>query len=226
VFNLQFSSIVHQAVKDVANTLGGHPRVFDLAPLYIVGTLAQIPGDYVEIGTWFGASALVTALVKKRAEVYGSITCIDLFAGPNPKYYQAYRLDHPSAAAVLDNAEKLGVELEVLVRPSDPWPKELAGRAFTVGYIDGDHRHPHPTQDATNLSNRVTKYLVFDDFSPNMKAVQLAVFDLLKCDPAWDLSLVYRTCAVLKRPSLDDSRILTYNILEWIDPEYDWMVDK
>src|SRR3990167_3549759 len=115
-----FSSVVQTAVKDVAKTLGGRPKIFDPASLFIVGTLAQIPGDYVEIGTWFGASALVTALVKKRSKVYGSVTCVDPFGGLDPRFYQAYRYAIPSKEAVLESAKKLGVELEVISKPSNP----------------------------------------------------------------------------------------------------------
>src|SRR3990167_3384907 len=188
-----FSSVVQTAVKDVVEVLGGRPKVFDPTALFVVGTLAQIPGDYVEIGTWFGASALVTALVKKRVGAYGSVTCVDPFGGLDPRFYQAYRYAVPSKEVVMENAEKLGVELEIIARPSNPWPEELNGRAWTVGYIDGDHRYPHPGLDANTLSNKVTQFLVFDDFSPNMRAVQMAVFDRLRNDPAWDLFLVYRS---------------------------------
>jgi len=203
-------------------TLGGYPRVFDLPTLFVVGTLAQAPGDYIEIGTWFGASALVTALVKKRAGVYGSVTCVDPFSGPSPLFYRAYRLEKPLKEKVEASAEKLGVKLEIVAKKSDPWPEELTGRAWTVGYIDGDHRYPHPTEDGANLAHKVTQFLVFDDFGPNMKAVQMAVFDLLKQDPAWDLSFVYGNCAVLSRPGMNQS-VRTYNLFEWIDPEYEWI---
>jgi len=221
LFDITFSSVVNQAVKDVTETLGGRPKVFDPAALFLVGTLAQIPGDYVEIGTWFGASALVTALVKKRAGVYGSVTCVDPFGGLDTRYYQAHRFATPSKEAVLESADKLEVELEIIAKPSSPWPEELDGRAWTVGYIDGDHRFPHPEKDADTLSNRVTKVLMFDDFAPNMRAIQMAVFGLLSKDPAWDLSLVYGGCAVLIRPALTQ-RVLTYNLLEWVDPLWDW----
>ena len=221
MFNLQFSSVVHQTVRDVSELLGGRPKVFDPTGLLIGGTLAQIPGDYIEIGTWFGASALVTALVKKTAGIYGSVTCVDPFGGLDPRFYQAYRYAIPSKEAVLDSADKLGVELEIIAKPSNPWPEELEGRTWTVGYIDGDHRYPHPGLDAITLSNKVTQFLVFDDFSPNMRAVQMAVFDRLRNDPAWDLFLVYRNCAVLRRPA-DGQSIITYNLMEWIDPFWDW----
>jgi len=221
LFDIKFSSVVQMAVKDVSETLGGWPKVFDPASLFVIGTLAQIPGDYVEIGTWFGASALVTALVKQRTETYGSVTCVDPFGGIDIRFYQAYRFGMPSKEQVLDSAKKLGVELEVIAKPSYPWPEELSGRAWTVGYIDGDHRYPHPGIDAETLSNKVTQVLVFDDFAPNMRAIQLAVFELVRHDPAWDLTIVHENCAVLTRPALG-RKVLTYNVLEWVDPLWDW----
>lgn len=221
MFSIQFSSVVHSVVKDVTDTLGGYPRVFDPASLFIVGTLAQIPGDYVEIGTWFGASALVTALTKKRLGVAGTVTCVDPFSGPSPRFYQAYRMAQPSKEAVLESAEKLEVELDIIARPSHPWPMELEGQTWTVGYIDGDHRFPHPGLDAAVLSNKVTQALAFDDFGPNMRAIQMAVFNLLRGDPAWDLSLVYKNCALLTRPAAG-GKVFTYNLMEWVDAEFQW----
>ena len=221
MFELEFSSVVKSALKDVVNVIGPRPKTFDLISPIVLGTLAQIPGDYVEIGTWFGCSALVVALVKKRAGIDGSVTCIDPFTGPSPIFYQAYQYAQPSKEQVLANAEKLDVELSIIDKPSNPWPKELEGRAWTMGYIDGDHRYPHPQMDFEDLSHRVTKFLVFDDFSPNHRAVEMVISNALRSDPAWSLSLVYRNCAVLERPTLSQ-KVITYNIMEWIDPEFDW----
>ena len=195
MFNLMFSSVVDSVVRDVIGVLGGRPRVFGPAGLYVVGTMAQIPGDYIEIGTWFGASALVAALVKKRLGIDGTVTCIDPFKGDTPEYHLATH----SKEAVLESARKLDVELDIIEKSSYPWPQELRDRTWTVGYVDGDHRYPQPKRDVSNLSGRVLKYLIIDDFGPNKPDIKLAALKLMIRDPEWNLYMIFKQSVVLRK---------------------------
>mgnify|MGYP001590392531 CR=1 FL=1 len=195
MFNMVFSSVVNSVVKDVVKVLGGPPRAFDPASLFVVGTMAQVPGDYIEIGTWFGASALVTALIKKRMGVDGTVTCIDPFKGDTPEY----RLATPSKEAVLESAQKLDVELDIIAKPSYPWPKELEDRTWTVGYVDGDHRHPQPRRDLDNLSARTSSYLIIDDFGKTMLDIRSSVLNFMLRNPDQTLFMVFKNCIVLRK---------------------------
>ena len=189
MFRLDFSSHVVQAVKDVVELLGGPPKVFDVNSLLVVGTMAQIPGDYIEIGTWFGGSALVTALVKKRAEIAGAVTCVDSFVG-----LDEYDIK-PSREQVLDSASRLNVELSIIAKQSNPWPTELEDKVWTVGYVDGDHQMAEV--DTKILSRRVTRFLMLDD----LNLVENQMLRFLAGDSRWSIRLLYRGCAVLGRMS-------------------------
>jgi hypothetical protein len=116
------------------------------------------PGDYVEIGTAFGASAILVALTKRVWQIPGEIWCIDSFS-------EELAPRGTSPETVLRNAEIFGVRdmINIKVANSHPWP--LGDRMFDVGLVDGSHRGDAPAQDFINMSKRINKYIILDDVS-------------------------------------------------------------
>ena len=110
------------------------------------------PGDYVEIGTAFGASAILAALTKRVFQIPGEIYCIDNFAK-----------EKLSPEIVVRNARHFGVDnmIHICVANSHPWP--LGDKKFVFGLIDGDHAGSMPARDFINMNKRVTNYIMFDD---------------------------------------------------------------
>lgn len=220
LIRLEADDLIIDTIQEVQEVIGLE-NMFDAAPLYLIGELAKIPGDYIEIGTWFGASALVVGTVRKKLGISGSITCVDLFTRKNPSLYRLHSRENlPTPEIVYDSAKQMGIELEIVVSPSFPFPKELYHRTFAIGYVDGDHRYPHPSNDLGSLANRVTRYIAVDDYAPNGRPIQLAVLDLLKHDPAWDIEIKISDFMVLGRPNR--KRTLVHNVTEWLDPEFPW----
>ena len=115
-------------------------------------------GDYVEIGSLHGGSAITAALVKKKFNLDGTIFCIE----PNPRN-------------IVENATLFGVANRIFVvkTTSDEmiWDKFK----FTCGFIDGDHRDPHPLEDWRMLERRVSRYILFDDYDKSEEGVVDAV---------------------------------------------------
>lgn len=110
-------------------------------------------GDYVEIGTWHGASAILAALTKRVYQIPGEIYCIDSFGVTH----------NSSAKEVMRNAKIFGVDnmIHITVANSHPWP--LGDKTFSFGLIDGCHRGITPFRDFVNMSKRVTNYIMLDD---------------------------------------------------------------
>jgi len=104
-------------------------------------------GHYVEIGSLYGGSAIVAALVKEHFGLDGMVYCVD----PTPRH-------------ITENAKQYGVDDRIIVvnEVSSPWL--LGDTGFSMGYIDGDHRPPHPTEDWNILKEVVTRYILFDDY--------------------------------------------------------------
>jgi hypothetical protein len=112
-------------------------------------------GDYVEIGTAFGASAILAALTKRVFRLPGEVWCIDNFGKRTP--------EGASPDRVLHNAGVFGVAdmINIKVANSHPWP--LGDKEFSVGLVDGLHRGSMPARDFINMSKRITKYIILDD---------------------------------------------------------------
>lgn len=114
------------------------------------------PGDYVEIGTATGASAILVALTKRIFRIPGEVYCIDNFGFEfNPR--------GTTPEKVMENAKIFGVDdmIHLYVANSHPWP--LGEKTFVFGLIDGAHRGLTPTKDFINMSKKVTDYIMFDD---------------------------------------------------------------
>lgn len=119
---------------------------------HATGLLAQTivyagHGDYIEIGSLHGGSAITVALVKKEFNLTGDIFCIE----PHPR-------------KILQNAKEFGVRERILTFKKTS--EEMNWDNFTgfnCGLIDGDHRYPHPSQDWDRLKPLVSNYILFDD---------------------------------------------------------------
>jgi hypothetical protein len=130
------------------------------------------PGDHVEIGTLFGASAIMAALVKEEFGMTGQIYCIDPLTArdPNIQYHEDNeRIKNNKEATleiVLENFDKFKVSdrIVMLPQPSVPWPEDLKDHQFVSGFIDGDHFHGMPWQDFLNTRDRVKNFLMIDNF--------------------------------------------------------------
>ena len=155
-------------------------------------------GDTLEIGSYFGASAIITALAKDQAGVTGSVYCIDPLDGreqmtdngtqTHTQCYDTFSGQYWTADTFAYNRDKFMVDLILIQQPSIPFPEELDGMTFTVAFIDGDHWHNAPETDWRNVRHITTKYVVFDDADCLHPYVMRAVAEA-KHDTDWKLLL-------------------------------------
>ena len=167
------------------------------------GVMAQMiydarHSDHVEIGTLFGASAILVAMVKDRFSMHGNVYCVD------PLEMRKVTLDDlgtgtkASSDLVMKNAECLGVadRIKIVLAPSYPWP--LENKTFGTGYIDGDHWNGMPSKDWNNLKDRVKYGIIIDDYCIGKPEVQDVVMDAFN-DPNWTLIQIAGAMAFLRR---------------------------
>lgn len=129
-------------------------------------------GDHVEIGTLFGASAIAVALIKKKLGLSGDVYTIDPYnekerasnVAINEQSGADQALLSGNPKALKKNVDLFDVEIELIQKPSDPWPKALEENSFVSAYVDGDHLHDMPYKDFVNLSERVSDYIAFDNY--------------------------------------------------------------
>ena len=178
----------------VANTLSFPVKCKGSGIAHDYGLLSQAvvnagDGDYVEIGTLFGASAIVVALAKKMFSLSGDVYCIDPLHG---YYRKGEAVDGvlPSVDLLMNHATQYGVAdlIKPVVTKSFPFPQELEDSQFVCGFIDGDHWGKAPLEDWLNLRNRVSRYIVFDNYDTTSDHV--AVLDAGKiaaADEHWSV---------------------------------------
>jgi hypothetical protein len=151
------------------------------------GLLAQAvayagDGDFIEIGSLHGGSAITAALVKKEFNLDGDILCIE-----------------PSPRNIIENAKLFGVENKIQVIKKYSYEIDLGSLEFTCGLIDGDHRPQHPITDWDLLSNHVSKYIIFDDFDKSERGVELGVRYVLEGYPEWLPVQIRNAIAIFER---------------------------
>lgn len=182
----------------------GLPEGRTIITLEDAGVLAQTVlnakhSNHIEIGTFFGGTAILAAMVKKHFGMHGSIMCVDpLDARPHQF------ADKPSGVvatrdALFKNAEFFGVadRITLCQYGSRPWPLE-GEQHFGTGYIDGDHWNGMPLHDWNILKNICSYAVVFDDYCIGKPEVIHAVTQA-SSDPAWLLVRSSGLSAVLRR---------------------------
>lgn len=125
-------------------------------------------GDYVEIGSLHGGSAITAALVKKEFYLEGAVICIE----PKPRN-------------LLENAKLFGVEDRVHLIRNYSYQVDFSNLNLTCGFIDGDHRPWYPTEDWYRLANVVSRYIMFDDYDKSEIGVVDAVRLAMHPDEPW-----------------------------------------
>ena len=190
-----------------SNTLEGRAADAGASLPWLASMVAAAgPGDHVDIGSLFGASAITAALVKKKLKLDGLVYCIDPFLprqlvamppGMDPKIFEG------NPEALMRNAEKAGVELKLIQKSSDPWPDELKDLVFASAYIDGSHIDGMPKKDFLNLRGLVTSYIGWDNYDESYADVlNAANFSFSNECPDW--SLYYKNFTFLAvRRSID-----------------------
>jgi hypothetical protein len=137
-------------------------------------------GDHLEIGTLFGGSAILVALLKKEYGYSGKVVCIDPLDG----YYkgvknQCWEADPIAKIQVNrktldDNLRKFGVIDEVEIIQSKSYPFPIENRRFASTYIDGNHWQDWPSKDWRSVKDITEKYVLFDDYTKSHPAVVCA----------------------------------------------------
>jgi predicted O-methyltransferase YrrM len=140
------------------------------------------PGDHLDIGSLFGASAITAALVKKELGHKGKVICLDPYEPRDPEIGANMPPEklNGSPEALMANAEAFGVELELIQKRSQPWPEELEDAVFSSAFIDGDHIKPNPWLDFEECAKRTTGFIGFDNFEEEYGDVMDAVYKAMQ----------------------------------------------
>lgn len=129
----------------------------DVAEL-LMDCVAETDGDYIEIGSLAGGSAVMAA--KAMGERPGTVYCIEPFIGMN-----ALEGLDPLFKSFWENMLHYNVEQRIVLfnQYTPPFPMPIHFHRFSVGLIDGNHLGDWPAKDFMELDSRVTDFLLIDN---------------------------------------------------------------
>lgn len=121
-------------------------------------------GDHLDIGTGFGASAIMAAMVKVEYGYSGKVYCLDPYNLP-PNQALPGRI--ASTMNVFnENAVNLNVASRIVLTPREsyPLPTDLKDRQYESVYLDGDKTGMMPWLDFLSVRGIVRKFIAFGGF--------------------------------------------------------------
>lgn len=144
-------------------------------------------GDYIEIGTLWGGSAVLAALVKEMYSISGRVYAIDPMIG----YYGADDgARRPAVSDFYDNLKRFSVDAELVQAYSDPFPINTIAN---VVLIDGDHSLEMVARDWMNTKEHSTRFIIFHDYNDP------PIRDFVDSITDWHVYKKIDTMAVLER---------------------------
>jgi hypothetical protein len=121
-------------------------------------------GDYLELGTLFGGSAILAAMTKKKYGIKGSVTAIDDLM---------MLQDERNEDTIHRNAKLMGVKINLKIAKTVPFP--FPDRKFNCVLIDAAHDFCSCMTDWVSVKSVATKYVMFHDYIPSYPGVMSVV---------------------------------------------------
>ena len=187
-FIMQVSPIVFETVCRLRGWPGAAGQSLD-AVEHLVSMYGG-DGDHLEIGSLFGASAIVAARTKLSKHQNGKVVCIDPMLTDEQEPYFHVEGMTPVEKLFFDNQELIFREstkpfsnIEFVRARSQPWPLDPSKR-FTTAFIDGWHYEDGPLMDAKIVAKITDVAILLDDVGPHYPDVYKA-FKYLVGHPKW-----------------------------------------
>lgn len=126
-------------------------------------------GGHLDIGTLYGGSAILAALIKKNKFHGGPVVCIDIFEDYYGGGKDPLTPDIPvSVDTLMENARMFDVSDQIIVVPGKSYPLPEVARDPGFGYgtvlIDGDHNAPTPLNDFYSAKRLSPRYILLHDY--------------------------------------------------------------
>lgn len=166
------------------------------------GLLAEViwragHSDHLELGTLFGATAILAALMKQKFEFEGSVFCVDNFSYLKDEYDSGEDL-------VRRNARVHGVDYRLKIFEANTWPLPVdvynhvkRTKNFGSAYIDAAHDSKSCKKDWESVKG-ISNTVVFHDYDRMHGGVVNTVRTAMQ-DPEWWLVHLSEHTAIFER---------------------------
>lgn len=184
-------SVEEKIIGRVANM--SHDGITNNVEVVLHFIAEAFSGNYLEIGTLFGGSAISAAILKKALKQSGLVFCIDPLNGYYQKKFGSGNAIDPHSngytvtpETLFQNIKNFGVGDRIFVmQASSTDCPSLDDMEFSVAYIDGDHWDGVPLKDWLYVKDHVTKFVIFDNCDEHHLDVQAAC-KIATDDPEWE----------------------------------------
>ena len=148
--------------------------------------------DHLELGTLFGATAILVAVAKREFGFDGNVYCVDNFS--------YLKEDYPvGKEMVLENAALFDIadRIHVLEGNTYPLPPDLLSRHYGSTFIDAAHDFASCLTDWTSVKD-ITDVVAFHDYDRSHTGVIRTVRSAMQ-EPGWWLVHLSHHMAVMER---------------------------
>lgn len=149
--------------------------------------ITMADGPHLEIGTRFGASALLASMFTNER-----ITCIDPMEYIEDSWLTDTYVGNVETWKANIKSWELEDRVALIIAMSNPLP--VIGPFATV-YIDGDHTQKGAFQDFMNVKDITTDFIIWDDLE--QESVYEAFMAALETDPKWRAAFMCYTTGVM-----------------------------
>lgn len=169
----------------VANSMNGRYTMASQDAGAIAECVSRCGGDYLEIGSLQGGSAIMAGLFAR-----GNVYCVDIWGWAKGQTQEG---PEPSPETVLMNTSAFGLSgIIPLTRAmgDETLPKEVPDEV-DVSFIDGDHHYEWALADWLAVKDRTRRYVLFHDVHMDDEAHKaIEVLKMAADEPEW--ALVYQ----------------------------------
>jgi hypothetical protein len=157
-------------------------------------------GDHVEIGTLWGATAVLAGLAKVRGKRKGTVYTIDYMRGGfwdhgDPGHQQL----KPTPRTVVENLRAFGLQGRVVPVRAPSFPFPLPGLLPATALIDAGHEYEPCLRDWESLRPITSGAIAFHDYDERHPGVRRVVDEVARKDPHWAWREAVDTLAIFER---------------------------
>jgi hypothetical protein len=183
-----------EAAREIARDMIGGPGCSE----YDSALLAEMVyraghADHLELGTFYGTTAILVAMVKKQFDFDGEVFCIDNFS------YRPSFAPRASPDLVLENASKFGVEKRITILEGNtyPLPPDIVEKYWGSSYIDAAHDFASCQRDWLSVKD-ISNAVAFHDYDIRHMGVVSALRNAMQ-EPGWWLVHLSHHTGIMER---------------------------